>query len=83
MKALILAGGRGKRLNDLTNSVNKCMLTLEGKPVIEYVIERASEISEINEIVAVVGHRAADIINRYGTSYNGTSDTSYNPNRKA
>jgi len=72
MKALILAGGRGKRLNDLTNSVNKCMLTLEGKPVVEYVIERATEMNEIEEIIIVVGHRAADVINRYGTGYNGT-----------
>lgn len=69
MKALILAGGRGKRLNDLTTSVNKCMLLLDGKPVLEYIIERAVELNEIDEILIVVGHRAADVINRYGTEY--------------
>ncbi|MDI6840290.1 MAG: nucleotidyltransferase family protein [bacterium] len=71
MKALILAGGRGKRLKEITNSVNKCMLELGGKPVIEYNIDRAAEIVDISEIVIVVGHRAEDIINRYGTEYNG------------
>ena len=71
MKALILAGGRGKRLGEMTNSINKCMLELGGKPVIEYNIDRAAEIKDIDEIVIVVGHRAEDIINRYGTNYNG------------
>jgi len=71
VKALILAGGRGKRLGEMTNSLNKCMLELGGKPVIEYNIDRAAEIGDIDEIVIVVGHRAEDIINRYGTNYNG------------
>jgi len=71
VKALILAGGRGKRLGEMTNSLNKCMLELGGKPVIEYNIDRAAEIKDIDEIVIVVGHRAEDIINRYGTNYNG------------
>lgn len=71
LKALILAGGRGKRLGDITNSINKCMLELNGKPVLEYNIERACEIGEIKEIVIMVGHRAEDIINRYGIEHKG------------
>lgn len=66
---MILAGGRGKRLGNMTTSSNKCMLTLSGKPVLEYNIARAAEMEEIDEILIVVGHRAEDIINRYGTSY--------------
>lgn len=69
MKALILAGGRGKRLGNLTSSINKCMLELMGKPVLEYNIRRAVEIEDIDEIVIVVGYRAEDIINRYGIKY--------------
>ena len=71
MKALILAGGRGKRLGDLTNSINKCMLPFEGKPVLEYNLQRAVDLNEINEIVLIVGHRAEDIINKYGIKYQG------------
>lgn len=71
MKALILAGGRGKRLGDITTSSNKCMLILGEKPVIEYNIRRMAEIEEIDEIIIVVGHRAEDIINRYGSTYEG------------
>lgn len=68
MKALILAAGRGKRLGEKTNSQNKAMLRLNGKPVIEYSLENAAE-TEVNEIVIVVGHRAEDIINAYGNRY--------------
>jgi dTDP-glucose pyrophosphorylase len=71
MKALILAAGRGKRLGKITDSTNKCMLLYNGKPVLEYNIERAASIDEVSEIVLVVGHRAEDIINRYGTEFKG------------
>ena len=70
MKAVILAGGRGKRLKETTNSSNKCMLEIDYKPVLEYNLDRALEM-EIDEIVMVVGYRAEDIINSYGTSRNG------------
>jgi dTDP-glucose pyrophosphorylase len=71
MKALILAAGRGKRLGNITDSANKCMLMLGGRPILEYNIERAIEIEEIDEILIVVGYRAEDIINRYGIEYKG------------
>ena len=70
MKAVILAGGRGKRLKETTNSSNKCMLEVDNKPVLEYNLDRALEM-DIDEVVMVVGYRAEDIINRYGTSRNG------------
>ena len=69
MKAVVLAGGRGNRLGDLTRAVNKCMLPLKGKPVLEYNLRRAAEIPEVNEIILVVGYRAEDIINHYGNRY--------------
>jgi len=71
MKALILAGGRGKRLGDITDSINKCMLLFHGKPVLEYNMERAADIDEVDQIVLVVGHKAEDIINKYGIAQKG------------
>ena len=71
MKALILAGGRGKRLGNLTDSMNKCMLKIGDRPVLEYNIQRACEIEGVREIIIVVGHRAEDIINCYGKDYEG------------
>jgi dTDP-glucose pyrophosphorylase len=71
MKALILAGGRGKRLGDLTNSINKCMLPFEGKPILDYNLQRAADLKDVSEIVLIVGFRAEDIINKYGILYKG------------
>ena len=38
--AVIMAGGRGKRLSPLTDNIPKPMLPLDGKPIIEYTIDR-------------------------------------------
>lgn len=75
MKALILAGGRGKRLGELTKDRNKCTLEIAGKPIIEYNLDRAADIEKISEIIIVVGHMADDIINAYGNSYRGKKIT--------
>jgi len=71
MKALILAGGRGKRLKHHTESGNKCMLPLMGKPLIQYSLENAVS-AGMESIVVVVGYRAEDIINNFGTEFKGT-----------
>lgn len=71
MKALILAGGRGKRMEELSESQNKCMLTMYGKRLIEYSLDNAASIEEIDEIVIVVGYRAETVINTYGINYRG------------
>ncbi len=71
MKALILAGGRGSRLLERTDCTNKCLLDLNGKPVIEYNLDRAVEAS-VDEIILLVGHCAEQIINKYGTLYKNT-----------
>ena len=75
MKALILAGGRGKRLEELTLERNKCLTPVGGRPVIEYSLEVAANSPAIKEIVIVVGYRAEDIINKYGICYKGKTIT--------
>jgi dTDP-glucose pyrophosphorylase len=70
MKAIILAAGRGNRLQEITEPVNKCMLEFNGQPLIKYSLESA-RLSEVIEIIIVVGYRAEDIINTFGISYEG------------
>jgi dTDP-glucose pyrophosphorylase len=70
MKALILAGGRGKRLEAHSAERNKCMIEFAGKPLIEWSLENCVRISP-DEIVVVVGYLAEQIINYYGNSYRG------------
>jgi dTDP-glucose pyrophosphorylase len=70
MKALILAGGRGKRLDDLSANNNKCMIKIRDRHVIEYSLDNAIS-ADVTEIIIVVGYRAEDIINHFGNSYKG------------
>jgi len=71
MKAIILAAGRGKRLKEVTEPVNKCMLKFNERHLIEYSLESAS-LSKVDEIIIVVGYRAEDIINTFGIEYEKT-----------
>jgi dTDP-glucose pyrophosphorylase len=71
-KALILAGGRGKRFNEFTNEENKCLYNFRGKPLIEYSLENAMMIG-ITDVIIVVGYLAENIINKYGVSYGNCS----------
>ena len=70
MKALILAGGRGKRLEAHSAARNKCMMPFAGKPLIEWSLENCVGISP-DEIIIVVGYLAEQIINEYGNAYRG------------
>jgi dTDP-glucose pyrophosphorylase len=70
MKALILAGGRGARLEARSAECNKCMIEFAGKPLIEWSLENCVS-TEPEEIVVVVGYLAEQIINHYGNSYRG------------
>ena len=55
MKALIIAAGRGSRINNLTKDIPKALIPLLGLPLIERVILTTKE-AGINEYVIVVGY---------------------------
>lgn len=71
MKALILAGGRGSRLHELTDNKSKCMHELRRRPLIEYSLENARR-AGVSEIDVVVSYKAESIINHFGNDYKGT-----------
>src|SRR3990167_11426016 len=60
MKAIILAAGRGSRMEVLTEHQPKCMLPLQGKPLIEWQIE-ALQSGGVKEIAVVKGYCAEAI----------------------
>jgi len=74
MKAVILAAGRGKRLEDETKIQSKCMIIFQGKHLIEYSFENAI-LSKVKEIIVVIGHKAEDIVNAFGSEYKGIKIT--------
>lgn len=61
MQALILAAGMGKRLKELTKDSAKCMVEVNGKPLIERMLLQLDELN-LKEIRIVVGYQAEKLI---------------------
>src|SRR5207249_766715 len=65
MKAVILAAGKGTRMKELTNEVPKPMLKVQGKPILEHIIQGIVS-AGIREVFIVTGFRADAIENFFG-----------------
>lgn len=55
MRIIILAAGQGTRLRPLTNNKPKCMVELDGKPLIKYQLDLFSKF-DIKDINVVTGY---------------------------
>lgn len=69
MKALILAGGVGKRLKPITDYVPKPLLTLNNIPIIEWQIGYFKKFG-IKEFVICAGYKSEQIANYLNTKRN-------------
>ncbi|MCD6509058.1 MAG: nucleotidyltransferase family protein [Thermoprotei archaeon] len=65
MKAVILAGGLGKRLRPITNSMPKPLIPICGKPIIVWQIEWLKD-HGVNEFVICAGYLREKIIEALG-----------------
>jgi len=54
-KAVVLAAGRGTRMGGITETTPKPMLTVEGRPMLEHILDRLAE-AGIREFLIVVGY---------------------------
>ena len=56
MKAVIMAGGKGTRLKEMTrNEIPKPMVKILGKPILEYQIDVLKE-NGLKDIIIVIGY---------------------------
>ena len=69
MKVIILAAGRGSRLENLTQNKPKCMCTVLGKTLIERCIETLNKAGFQNEDIGIVTGYKNDLINIPGITY--------------
>lgn len=69
MQAVILAGGLGKRLRPITETVPKPLVPVNGKPVVAYTLEHLP--AEIREVVFVVGYKGDMMRSAFGAEYGG------------
>jgi N-acetyl-alpha-D-muramate 1-phosphate uridylyltransferase len=65
MKAMILAAGRGERLQPLTDAMPKALVLAGGKPLIAWNLERLAR-AGCREAVVNVSHRGEEIVERIG-----------------
>ena len=65
MQAIILAGGYGTRLYPLTINAPKPMISVGGRPMIEYLIEKLRNISEIGDIFVVSNDKFAHVFDEW------------------
>lgn len=63
MRAVIMAGGKGTRLQMVTKDIPKPMVPVLDKPILEYQIESLKR-SGINEITLIIGH-LGNVIKEY------------------
>ena len=64
-QAVILAAGEGQRLRPFTVTRPKTMLSIAGKPVLQYVIESLA-LNGIRNIIIVVGYRREQVFDYFG-----------------
>lgn len=65
MKAVILAAGKGTRMRELTNEVPKPMLRVEGRPILEHILE-GLRATGITEFCIITGWKAEVIEAHFG-----------------
>ncbi len=76
MKAVILAGGRGIRLGDLTREIPKPMITIGDKPLLHHQVELLTK-NHIKDIIILVNYLKGPIIEYFGDGHSCNARISY------
>jgi len=64
VKAIILCAGYGKRMNPYTETCQKTMIPVHGKPLLEYIVEGLIR-AGFNKLILVVGYRKEQIMDHF------------------
>ncbi|OQX50528.1 MAG: hypothetical protein B5M53_12365 [Candidatus Cloacimonas sp. 4484_209] len=66
MVGVIIAAGKGGRLSKISGELPKTLLNINGKPIIQWIIDKAKK-GGIKNFIIVTGYNS-DMINKYFTS---------------
>ena len=64
-QAVILCGGRGERLRPLTDEMPKPMVSVNGRPFLQYLLEQLAE-NGLNRFVLLTGYLGEKIVEYFG-----------------
>ena len=70
MQAIILAAGMGKRLGEYTKNNTKCMVPVNGIPLIDRLLFQLSRLP-LNRVVLVIGYEGQKLKDYLGKEYKG------------
>ncbi len=74
MKVIILAGGYAKRLWPLTKNKPKQLLSVGGKPMIEYIMEKLEAQKEINKVIISTNEKFEENFKEWLSGYKSLKD---------
>ena len=74
MNAVVLAAGKGTRLQPLTDDRPKGMVEVAGKPLLTHCFDRLVDLGA-DELIVVVGYMKEVIIDHYGDTFGGVPIT--------
>ena len=74
MQAVVLAAGEGTRLRPLTEDKPKGLVEIDDRPLLTHCFDQLLELGA-EELIAVVGYKKEQIIDRYGDEYRGVPIT--------
>jgi D-glycero-D-manno-heptose 1,7-bisphosphate phosphatase len=74
MKAVIMAGGRGTRIESMRADVPKPMIEIAGKPILEYQVDCLKK-QGITDITIVIGYLGSTIKNYFGNNVKYIEET--------
>ena len=66
MKAVILAAGKGTRMGELTAHVPKPMKEVEGKPILQHIVEGLRDAAGVRDFFIVIGWCGHVITDHFG-----------------
>jgi|TARA_Y100000031_G_C8236123_1_gene393318 glucose-1-phosphate thymidylyltransferase len=75
-QAVILSAGEGQRLRPFTATRPKVMLSIAGKPILQYVVEALAQ-NGIRNLVMVIGYRRREILDYMGSGEQFGVDITY------
>jgi NDP-sugar pyrophosphorylase family protein len=73
MQCVILAAGKGTRMKELTHTTPKPMITVFGRPLLEYHLDFLPDV--IDEVIFVVGYLGNKICEHFGSEWKGRKIT--------
>lgn len=76
LKAIILAAGKGTRMKPYTETYQKTMIPIHGKPLLEYIINGLIH-AGLKDFIIVVGYRKEQIIDYFGNGNKWDINISY------